>query len=121
MFCCTIHDDKNLIELLDMSGSCYKAHKHTLGIVVAAAYSIKKAFVDKIPQLIDTTVESITDGMIIVDKTYKINKMNNVAERILGIRGRSRGMDIRLYRDVVFEDILSMKTSCLEKTGVTLL
>lgn len=115
-----IHDDKgNLIGVLDMSGSCYKAHKHTLGIVVAAAYSIQNELsLIRSHELIDTTVESITDGMIIVDKTYKINKMNNVAERILGIkRQEAIGMDIRtILRDVVFEDILSMKTSCLEKT-----
>jgi PAS domain S-box-containing protein len=58
------------------------------------------------------------DGMIIVDKNYKINKLNNVAARILGIRREELiGVDIRtILKDVVFEDILSMKSSYLEKT-----
>jgi len=114
-----IHDDKGkLIGVLNMSGSCYKAHKHTLGIVVAAAYSIQNELsLIKSHELIDTTVESISDGMIIVDKTYKINKMNNIAEKILGVkRENAIGTDIRsILKDVVFEDILTMKTSFLEK------
>lgn len=114
-----IHDDKGkLIGVLNMSGSCFKAHKHTLGIVVAAAYSIENELsLIKSHELIDTTVESISDGMIVVDKTYKINKMNNVAEKILGVkRENAIGTDIRsILRDVVFEDILNMKTSFLEK------
>lgn len=115
-----IHDDKgNLIGVLDMSGSCHLAHKHTLGIVVAAAYSIENELsLIRSHELIATTVESISDGMIIVDKNYKINKLNNVAARILGIRREELiGVDIRtILKDVVFEDILSMKSSYLEKT-----
>lgn len=115
-----IHDDKgNLIGVLDMSGNCAKAHKHTLGIVVAAAYSIENELsLIRSHNLIDTTVESISDGMIIVDRSYRINKMNGVAEKILGIkRHEAFGMDIRhILKDVVFDDILSMKTTYLEKT-----
>lgn len=115
-----IHDDKgNLIGVLDMSGNCEKAHKHTLGIVVAAAYSIENELsLIRSHNLIDTTVESISDGMIIVDRSYRINKINGVAEKILGIkRHEAFGMDIRhILRDVVFEDILSMKTTYVEKT-----
>jgi len=115
-----IHDDKgNLIGVLNMSGSCYKAHKHTLGIVVAAAYSIENELsLIRSHQLVDITLESISDGMIIVDKTYRINKMNRVGEKILGIkRQEAVGLDIRtILKDVVFEDILSTKTSFIEKT-----
>lgn len=115
-----IHDDKgNLIGVLDMSGSCHKAHKHTLGIVVAAAYSIENELsLLKSHELIATTVNSISEGMIMVDKNYKINMVNHVAERILGVkRGKIIGRDLRsILKDVVFEDILSMKSSCLEKT-----
>lgn len=115
-----IHDDKaNLIGVLNMSGSCHKAHKHTLGIVVAAAYSIENELsLIKSHELITTTVNSISDGMIIVDKNYKINRANHVAQRILKVgEDRIVGRDIRsLLKDVVFEDILSLKSSCLEKT-----
>lgn len=111
-----IHDDKgNIIGCLDMSGDSYGAHKHTLGIVVAAAYSIENQIaLLRSHKLIDTTIESISDGMIIIDKNYKVNKTNNIASEILGLtREEIHHMDIRnVLRDVDFKrEILKQKNS----------
>lgn len=109
--------EENLIGVLNMSGNCNSAHRHTLGIVVAAAYSIENEIsLLRSHELVDTTLESISDGMIIVDDLYKINKMNNIAEKILGLEKEEYcGMDIRnILRDVSFDNIVSMKTKVLE-------
>ncbi len=113
-----IHDDKgNIIGSLDMSGRCDKAHKHTLGIVVAAAFSIENEIsLLRSHELIDTTIESISDGMIIVDKSYKINKMNRIAEDILNLKREvAKNIDIRdVIKDIEFKDIFKDNKMILE-------
>jgi PAS domain S-box-containing protein len=82
-----IHDaDGNLIGCLNMSGSCYDAHSHTLGIVLAGAFSIEKQM-DLIDshKLIDTAFDSIFEGIIITDEKMHIKKANSMAEKILGL------------------------------------
>lgn len=106
-----IHDNKgNIIGVLDMSGSFDKLHKHTLGIVVAAAYSIENEIrLLRTYELVDTTVESISDGMIIADKDFKINKINYIASNILGIEEDNK-LDIReILRETDFQEILRQK------------
>ncbi|XJS52440.1 sigma-54-dependent Fis family transcriptional regulator [Tissierella carlieri] len=106
-----IHDNKgNIIGVLDMSGSFDKLHKHTLGIVVAAAYSIENEIrLLRTHELVDTTVESISDGMIIADKDFKINKINYIASKILGIEEDNK-LDIReILRETDFQEILRQK------------
>ncbi len=77
-----------MVGVLDMSGYSLGAHKHTLGIVVAAAYSIENQLsLKKSYAILDTTVESIADGMIIVNENFGIHRINKAGERILGIRG----------------------------------
>jgi transcriptional regulator of acetoin/glycerol metabolism len=86
-----------LVGVLNMSGLSDTAHKHTLGIVVAAAYSIENQLSQsQTYAMMDTTVESILDGMIIIDKDYRIIKSNKSAQRILKLdREKLQNMDIR--------------------------
>lgn len=113
-----IHDDRgNLIGVLDMSGNSGKAHRHTLGIVVAAAFSIENEIsLLRSHELIDTTIESISDGMLILDKSYKIKKMNRIAEDILGLRREeAKGIGINeIIKDMEFKDIFKDKTTLLD-------
>lgn len=92
-------DDEEIIGVLDMSGYSLGAHKHTLGIVVAAAYSIQNQLsLKKSYAILDTTVESISDGMMIVDESFRIQRINKAGDRILGIRdGQLNGRDIREF------------------------
>jgi len=101
-----IHDSEGkLIGVLDMSGYSNGAHKHTLGIVVSAAYSIQNQLsLWRSYALIDTTIESIWDGVMIVDSDYNITRVNKTGEKILGIsRGDLDSKDIRtILGDKIF-------------------
>ncbi len=76
-----------IIGCLNMSGHYEAAYSHTLGIVVAAAFSIEKqlALLHSY-ELVEATFESISDGIIIVDRQLNIKKMNEGALKILGIK-----------------------------------
>ncbi|MDI6602428.1 MAG: sigma 54-interacting transcriptional regulator [Thermoanaerobacteraceae bacterium] len=69
-----------------MTGMKEEAHPHTLGIVLAGAYSIEKQLaLIKSHQLIDTAFDSIDAGMLITDKNLNIIRVNKTALRILSI------------------------------------
>lgn len=56
-----------------MSGNSYNAHSHTLGIVTASAQAIEKQLALTISyNLINITFDSISEGMIILDKNFNI-------------------------------------------------
>jgi len=103
----TVHDEKgNVIGCLNMSGDNNTAHIHTLGIVVAAAYTIEKQLaLLRSNELIQTTFESTSDGIIIIDKNYKISKVNKRAVEILGLKNENIDkLDIReILIDVNFD------------------
>ena len=82
----TIHDEKgNVIGCIDMSGESGKAHIHTLGMVITAAYSIESQMeIIRSNTLINATFSSINDGMIILDENMKISRLNEQACEILG-------------------------------------
>ncbi|MGM0396783.1 MAG: sigma-54-dependent Fis family transcriptional regulator [Bacillota bacterium] len=99
--------DGEILGVLDMSGNSLHAHKHTLGVVVAAAYSIENQLsLKKSYAILDTTVESIADGMMIVDENYRIYRINKAGDRILGIRDKDLyGKDIRqILGEHIFRD-----------------
>ena len=81
-----IHDEKgNVIGCIDMSGESEKAHIHTLGMVITAAYSIESQMeIIRSNTLINATFSSINDGMIILDENMKISRLNEQACEILG-------------------------------------
>ncbi len=103
----TIHDENgNVIGCLNMSGDGNTAHSHTLGIIVASAYTIEKQIaLLRSNELIQTTFESTSDGIIIIDKDYKISKVNKRAEKILELDHEDiRELDTReMFRDLNFD------------------
>jgi PAS domain S-box-containing protein len=80
-----------------MSGHSEKAHTHTLGIVVAASYSIdNQLLLSQTHAILSSTVEAVSDGMIIVTDDYKIKLVNKSGEKILGAESdRLIDLDIR--------------------------
>ncbi|ARC86066.1 sensory box protein [Clostridium argentinense CDC 2741] len=82
-----IHDsDGKILGCINMSGICKDAHLHTLGIVIAAAESIKKQLELILSyNLLNITFDSIVEGMIVIDENFNIKKVNHRAENILGI------------------------------------
>ncbi|WP_411681278.1 sigma-54-dependent Fis family transcriptional regulator [Clostridium thailandense] len=82
-----IHNDAGeIIGCINMSGSHSKASSHTTGIVVSGAYSIEKQFaLINSNKLLNVIFDSMSDGMLILDKNFKIARANNAAAKILQI------------------------------------
>jgi PAS domain S-box-containing protein len=106
-----IHDEEgNTIGCINMSGICYDAHLHTLGIVTAAAESIKKQLALVISyNLLNITFDSIVEGMIVIDENFHIKRINDKAESILGItQNEIFKMNIKeTLKDLNFDYMLS--------------
>ncbi len=82
-----IHDSEgNIIGCINMSGNCYDAHSHTLGIVMAAAKSIEKQLeLTLANKLMNITFDSMLEGIIILDDKLGIKSVNNRSVQILQI------------------------------------
>ncbi len=89
-----IHDpDGNLIGIIDMSGPFKKAHSHTLGMVVAAAKSIenqlslisKNRELRSANQFSNAVFNSMSEGLISINKYGEVIAINDSASKMLGI------------------------------------
>jgi len=82
----------NIIGSLNMAGKYHLLHKHTLGMVVGIANAIESALKieKKVSELkinnkfLNTIIESISDGLIVINKTGEITHLNFIAGKILG-------------------------------------
>lgn len=81
----------NIIGVLNMSGKYHLLHKHTLGMVVGIANAIesahkteKKVFELSINnKFLNTIIESISDGLIVINKKGEITHLNSSAAKML--------------------------------------
>ncbi|GAA0182892.1 sigma-54-dependent Fis family transcriptional regulator [Clostridium sediminicola] len=82
-----IHDNNgNLIGCINMSGEFVKSHEHTLGMVASAAFSIEKQIsLSHSYELITNTLNTISEGMIVLDENLIIKSMSKSAMRILNL------------------------------------
>lgn len=82
-----IHDaNGKLIGCIDMSGDREKAHSHTLGIVKVAAQSIEKQLaLLHSHQMMQTTLESILEGVIVLDTSFHLIMTNQKSLELLGV------------------------------------
>lgn len=105
-----IHNPEGeLIGILDMSGPFNRAHPHTLGMVVAAAKSIENqiSLIEKNRELriantfSSAVFNSMSEGLISIDKFGKVIWINKAASRMFGIdRETAKEKDIK---DVIGE------------------
>lgn len=80
-----------VIGILDMSGASYLAHLHTLGMVVAAAEAImaQLSIQQKNRELVlsnhrlTNIFNTMSDGVLMIDREKTITQMNPVAKKIL--------------------------------------
>lgn len=74
-----IHNIKGeLIGCFDLSGKAEDVQAHTYGIAISSANSIEKQFtILESYKLLDTTFDSILDGLMIMNSELKIYKFNN--------------------------------------------
>ncbi|EJO5346779.1 sigma 54-interacting transcriptional regulator [Clostridium botulinum] len=108
---CPIHDEYgNVIGCLNMSGNCNNAHSHTLAIVTASGQAIEKQLALTISyNLINITFDSISEGMIILDKNLYIKRLNRKAEEMLFIKSQYIiGININsLLKNINFNKLLT--------------
>ncbi|WP_392486088.1 sigma-54-dependent Fis family transcriptional regulator [Haloimpatiens sp. FM7315] len=108
--CSTIHDeDGNIIGAINMSGNYYNAHPHTLGIVTSAAKSIQKQLALTISnKLMNITFNSIFEGMLVLDKNFKIKRANNRGLNILKAKiNNLLNVDInKILKDINFREMI---------------
>lgn len=85
-------ESEEMIGIVNVSGPCNEAHKHTLGMVVAAVEAIqhlltirkKNRELQVINERMINIFNTVSEAIIIVDSHKKIEMMNPVAEKILG-------------------------------------
>ncbi|KGN01981.1 ATPase AAA [Clostridium novyi A str. 4570] len=108
-----IHNEEGeVIGCINMSGNYYNAHPHTLGIVTAAAQSIQKQLAVAVSRnLMNITFNSISEGIIVLNKNMKIKKVNGRAAQILNSNiDKLINTDIKdILKDIDFEAIISGK------------
>src|SRR5665648_259265 len=81
----------NIAGAVNMSGNYRLLHKHTLGMVVSIVNAIEGALKTekKVLELsinnkfLNTIIESISDGLIVINKTGEITHLNSIAGKIL--------------------------------------
>lgn len=83
----TIHNVKGeIIGVLNMSGESHKLHSHTLGIVVAAAYSIENELaLSHTYRSMSASLDSTEDGILVTDENLHLQWMNVGAQKVLQI------------------------------------
>ena len=78
--------EKELIGVLNMSANIDLAHKHTLGLVIAAAKAIQNEIgIKKTNKKLETNLEAIDDGIIHINTDHIITYANSMAANMLGI------------------------------------
>jgi len=86
----------NISGVLNMSGPSQETHKHTLGMVVSSVtaityqmrVSIQNRKLDTINRQMQDIFNTISDGIMIIDAAGNINRINPVAEMLLGTDNR---------------------------------
>lgn len=83
-----IHDTKGkIIGCLDLSGKVEDVHTHTYGIVVSAAKYIEKQLaILESYKLMDVALDSILNGLMIIDTDLKIQKINNKVSEVFQMK-----------------------------------
>ncbi len=118
-----------VLGILDVSGAATAAHRHTLGMVVAAAEAImaqisiqkKNNELSVMNNRLTNIFNTMSDGVILVDKQGVISELNPVAKQILG-SGLQRaevkpGIQVESIlgaRNPLLEKILKRKEACAE-------
>jgi len=82
-----IHNSKGeIIGSFDISGRAEDVQAHTFGIAASSANRIEKQLIiSESYNLMDTTFDSILDGIIVIDNDFKIVKMNNKIPKLFKI------------------------------------
>ena len=86
-----IHDrDGKIIGVLNMAGKDWSGTLHTLGLVALASFSIENQLtLLHSYRLVDTSISSISEGIVVVDRELCIQRINLGGEQILRAKKES--------------------------------
>lgn len=102
------NEKRQVIGALQMSGPSSKTHLHTLGMVVAAVEAIENELRIKhqnrdltlLNNRLNNIFQTVSDGVIVIDREGKIDQINPVAEKILAQTDQQlKGSDIKTLVD----------------------
>ncbi len=87
--------DGKTIGLLDLSGPVNETHSHTLGLVMAAVAAIqndlslrqKNQELTLLNNSLSRIVDTVSDGIIVLEASGMVSQVNPVAERLLALAG----------------------------------
>jgi len=116
----------NIAGVVNMSGNYRLLHKHTLGMVVSIANAIESALKtgEKVLELsinnkfLNTIIESISDGLIVINKKGEITHLNSIAGKILGKKSHEaigKPIDKLIRTNFSLLNILNNRKGYLEK------
>ena len=116
----------NIAGVVNMSGNYRLLHKHTLGMVVSIANAIESALKtgEKVLELsinnkfLNTIIESISDGLIVINKKGEITHLNSIAGKILGKESHEaigKPIDKLIRTNFSLLNILNNRKGYLEK------
>jgi PAS domain S-box-containing protein len=116
----------NIAGAVNMSGNYRLLHKHTLGMVVSIANAIESTLKtgEKVLELsinnkfLNTIIESISDGLIVINKKGKITHLNSIAGKILGKESHEaigKPIDKLIRTNFSLLNILNNRKGYLEK------
>jgi transcriptional regulator of acetoin/glycerol metabolism len=112
-----------IIGCLDISGSVEDDHIHTFGIVTYAAKIIEKQM-DLIAsyELIETAMDSVIDGLFVINRKFKITNANRKILEILNIgRNEFANIDIKkIFNDIDIENRVFEKGESLRISDYTI-
>lgn len=116
----------NIAGVVNMSGNYRLLHKHTLGMVVSIANAIESVLKtgEKVLELsinnkfLNTIIESISDGLIVLNKKGEITHLNSIAGKILGKESHEaigKPIDKLIRTNFSLLNILNNRKGYLEK------
>ena len=109
--------EKELLGAITLSGRSVGIHKHTLGMVVAAAKAIEKQIREeflarektRLSSYLDALIDSVAQGIVAIGEDGRVTHLNRTAEALLRLDGkRVIGKHLRsLLGDSTWATILS--------------
>jgi sigma-54 dependent transcriptional regulator, acetoin dehydrogenase operon transcriptional activator AcoR len=117
-----IHDPAgNIIGAISMTGITKVPQQHTLGMMVMTAYGIERELkildtlnsIDTAYNHRNTIIDSISEGLLVIDNDNRITFANQVVKKILSIENYSiiGGTIFSFFNDPLVKDIIHKRTS----------
>lgn len=116
-----IHDPSgNIIGAISITGKTKIAQHHTLGMIVMTAYAIERqlkiletlASVDTAYNHRNTIIDSISEGLLVIDEKYNITFVNKVFNRFFSLEEDSlvNKNVFSFFNDSLVKDIINQKS-----------